>query len=629
MTPPPVTAPSEPDLIIPEDLLESTFFDEPVSSIPPVDEPAYTVQDDIQEDEEAYEEEDQEYEEESPFFAFFSRNRKVLLICICSLILVALLGTIAGICVVNLSDPYDNRILNNVSVAGLNLGGMTKEEARTAITREYGNVYSNTDMVVTLSETVLTFSPADTGAKLDVDALVDDAYSYGRTGTKAEKESAYQSSLVSVHTIGLLPYLSLEEDYIRSVLQDYASGFESIFTEASYRLEGEQPALETDKFDKNAPCQLLVVTLGTPGMGADIESLYNEIMDAYSLRIFSIEKEEASPDAVPELPDLEAIYEELYIAPVDATIDMKTFKTIPGSYGYDFDLEEARRIVEQAEFGETVQISMRYVQPEILDDQVLFRDVLGSCQTKHTDNENRNTNLKIACAAINDTILMPGETFSFNECLGERTEQKGYKPAGTYSGTKLIDSIGGGICQCSTTLYYCTLLADMEIVDRINHGMPVNYIDYGMDATVSWGGPDFKFKNNSNFPIKLQAEVSDGYVKMQILGTDEKDYYIKMEYEFTGWEYHETVYEEHDKDSGYKDGEVLQAGSDGIYVRSYKCKYNKETDELISRDFEARSSYKRVDKVVVKIVEPEKETEPEETKPEETKPQESKPAETT
>lgn len=593
--------------------VREAFPEEPVSAPPAED----------------FSEEEEEYEEESPFFAFFSRNRKVLLICICSVVLVALLGIITGICYVNLSDPYDNLILNNVSVADLNLGGMTKEEATAAVEREYGRIYSTTDLVVTLSETVLTFSPEDTGAELDVKALIDDAYSYGRTGTKAEKEAAYQNSLTGVHTIGLLPYLNLKEDYIRGVLEDYASGFESIFTEASYTLEGDMPVLDTDKFDKNAHCQILLITMGTPGMGADIESLYDEILDAYSLCIFSIEKEEAAPDQLPEPPDLQAIYDELYIEPVDATVDMKTFKPIPGSYGYDFDLEEAQHLISQADFGEIVQIPMRYVEPAILDSNVLFRDVLGSCETKHTQDENRNTNLKLACQAIHDTVLMPGETFSFNDCLGQRTAEKGYKPAGTYSGTEVVDSIGGGICQISSTLYYSTLVADLEIVDRINHGLPVSYLPHGLDATVSWGYPDFKFRNNTNFPIKLQAEVSDGYVRMKILGTDEKDYYIKLESEITGYDRYETVYEEQEPGGKYKDGHVLKKGSDGIYARSYKCKYDKETHELISRDFEARSYYKRVDKVVVKIVEPEPETKPEETKPTETRPTEPTPTETT
>ena len=595
---------------VPQEPYQEAVFPEPDL---PQQEPVY--------EEEEYEDEDSE----SPFLAFFTANRKVLLICICCVVLVALLGTIAGIVFVNTSDPYDNKILNNVSIAGINLGGMTKEEAHAAIEREFGDVYSETDMVVTLSDTVLTFSPKDTKAKLDVDAVVKYAYNYGRTGTKAEQEAAYKSSLTSVHTIGLLPYLNLDEDYIRGVLEDYASGFESIFTEPSYKVEGEMPRLNMGDYDASAPCQTLLVTMGTPGMGADIEALFNEIMDAYSLRIFSIEKEEAGPDAVPELPDLQAIYDELYIAPVDASLDMTTFETIPGSFGSDFDLEAAGLLISNAQYGETVTISMRYIEPEILDNEVLYRDVLGSCETKHTNDEDRNTNLKVACAAINGTILKPGETFSFNDHLGERTEEKGYKPAGTYAGTKLIDTVGGGICQVSTTLYYCTLLADMEIVDRINHGLPVTYIDYGMDATVSWGGPDFKFKNNFNFPIKLLAEVSDGYVRMKIMGTDEKDYYIKMEYEFTGWEYHTTVYEEHDKDSGYYNGQVLQGGSDGIYVRSYKCKYDKETGKQLSRDFEAKSHYKKVDKVVVKIVEPEEETKPAETTPPTTAPTDPKP----
>ena len=623
--PAPAPASEEPTQVI---HLDEILTQQPVAeygAIPQV--PEYPIPEEASEPEMEYEEEYEE-EEESPFLAFFSRNRKVLLICICAVILVALLGTIAGICYVNMSDPYDNKILNNVCVADLNLGGMTRDEARTAIQREYGSIYSTTDMVVTLSETVLTLSPENTGAELDVDALVEDAFDYGRTGTKAEKEAAYQSSLTSAHTIGLLPYLNLDESYIRQVLDEYASGFDSIFTETSYKLEGEMPVLDSSLFDEDALCQLLVITIGTPGMGTDTEALFDEILDAYSLCSFSVEKEEASPDTLPELPDLQAIYDELYIAPVDSRIDMKTFETIPGSYGYDFDLEEAQRLVDQAQFGDTLQIPMRYIEPEILDNEVLYRDVLGSCQTKHTNDEDRNTNLKLACKAINDTILMPGETFSFNKCLGERTAAKGYKPAGTYSGTELVDSIGGGICQCSTTLYYCTLLADLEIVSRINHGLPVSYIDYGMDATVSWGTPDFKFKNNFNFPIKLKAEVSDGYVKMQILGTDEKDYYIKMEYEITGWEYHETVYEEHDSSSGYKDGQVLQNGSDGIYVRSYKVKYDKETNEKLSRDFEARSAYKKVDKVVVKIVDPEEET-TEPTVSQETSPAETKPAETT
>jgi len=253
---------------------------------------------------------------------------------------------------------------------------------------------------------------------------------------------------------------------------------------------------------------------------------------------------------------------------------------------------------------ETVQIPMEYVKPDILGDEVYFRDVLGECKTPHTNNENRNENLRIACSRLNGLILQPGEELSYNETLGQRTKENGWKPAPAYSGTTLVDSYGGGICQVSSTLYYCTLLSDLEIVSRINHGFPATYIDLGMDATVSWGGPHFSFKNSTNYPIRIEAKVEDGYVKIQLIGTDEKDYYIEMEYELIGSQSPETIYKEYypDNGEGYKDGDVITSAYKGYTVRTYKLKYDKETDELIIREEDRVSKYKKRDKVVVKII---------------------------
>ena len=575
-------------------------------------------------------------EEEEPSFGervldFFRENRKVLLVSVCTLLLIALLGTIAFVFLSSAADPYDGRILNNVTIAGINVGGMTRGEAEERIENTFSASYKDTPMVVVLPDDTLHLAPADTGARLDVSAVVKEAYNYGRTGTEAEQEAAYHASLTGNHVIGLLPYLNLDEDYIRGELELYASQFGSTLSQPTYKLEGAAPALDAENFDMDAPCQTLVITMGTPGLGLDINQLFNDILDAYSFHRFQVEVKEIAPEAIPEAPDLDAIYEEFYIEPVNATVDMQKYEPIPGSFGYGFDLELAKKMVSEANYGDMIQIPMIYLEPEIMEDEVFFRDVLGECQTPHTTNEKRNVNLGIACKALDGLVLNPGEEFSFNEALGERTADKGYQAAPTYSGVKVIDSLGGGICQVSSTLYWCTLLADLEIVFRVNHGMPVTYMDLGLDATVSWGYPDYQFKNNTNFPIKIQAEVSDGYVKMKILGTDERDYYVKMEAQIVSVEYPETVYEEHGPDEGYYDGEVLQSPSTGYIAKSYKCKYDKETDELISRDFEVRSQYKTVDKVVVKIVDSEKDKPTEDTKPTETtKPTEAtKPAETT
>ena len=270
----------------------------------------------------------------------------------------------------------------------------------------------------------------------------------------------------------------------------------------------------------------------------------------------------------PELPDLQAIYDDLYIAPVDDSLDMEQYKVVPGAFGYHFDMDSAEKLVSDAEFGETLSIPMEFLEPEVTGEDVYFRDVLGYCETPHTKDENRNNNLRRACESMNGLVLQPGDVFSYNDTLGPRTKENGYLRAGAYSGWVLVQSYGGGICQGSSTIYGAALHADLEIVHRKNHGYAVSYVDYGLDATVNWGGPDFQFRNSTHFPIKIAAEVSDGYVKVTILGTEERDYYVEMETEYT-------------------------IGSGTIYAQSYKCKYDRETDALISREKEAKSNYMR------------------------------------
>ena len=475
-----------------------------------------------------------------------------------------IVGSVFGI--IALTDPYDSRIVDNVTIGGISVGGMTRGEARKALKAELESSLYARDLVVSLPEQVLRMAAADTGIEVDISAAVKQAYRIGRTGTAEEKQADYASAVSEGCHISLEPFLSCNADYIKNLLQNYADKYDTQYADFSYALKGEKPALEEELFSSDAPCQTLTITRGMPRRELDVEAVFSQILAAYGENRLLLEIDEIEPLAVPELPDIAAIHEEISIAPVDATVSFETYQPVPGDYGYTFDQNTARRLVNHAQYGETVEIPMEYVEPEILRDEVFFRDVLGSCETKHTNDENRNTNLRLLCEALDGVILQPGDEFSYNDTVGERTRERGYLPAGAYSGLELVQDVGGGVCQGSTTLYNCVLIADLEVVFRINHGFTVSYVPFGLDATVNWGGPDFKFKNSSNFPIMILAEVSDGYVKMKIMGTDEKDYFIKMETEY-----------------GY--------GETGIYARSYKCKYDKETGELISRDLEARSAY--------------------------------------
>lgn len=549
---------------------------------------------------------------------FFYSNQKLILVGLCAAALLLILVVNAVFLIGNSGDPYDGRILNNVTVAGVNIGGMTKGEAARAVKSATEGTFTRYDMVVELPDTTLRFSPADTGAKLDVDGAVQAAFDYGRTGTQAEKDAAFNASLKGNHTIGLLPYLELNEDFIRAALKDYASQFDGIYSEPSYVLEGEMPELSVTLFNADAPCQTLVITMGTPGMGLNLEEIYNDILDAYSLNTFLVKVKDVAAEKTPAEPDLDAIHEEVSIAPVDTVMDMHTYETVPGSYGYSFDISKAQKLVDNAGPGESVRIPMEYIEPAVLDEDLLFRDVLGECETNHTKNENRTHNLKLACQAINGTVLKPGETFSYNNTLGERTTLKGYKTAPAQSGYNVVDQIGGGIDQGSSNLYYCALMANLDILARINHDHPVNYISYGFDAMINWGGADLKFKNTTNFPIKIEAEVADGKVKVRILGTEERNYYVKLTHEISKVMEPDTKYQTYTSDNlmGYEDGDVLVAGATGYQVKTYKLKYDRETDKLLSKDYITTTHYKKVNRVEVKIEDPEESTE--ETVPETT-----------
>ena len=565
-----------------------------------------------------------------------SKNRKIILISVCAVAVVLLISIIVGIWFFFGSPSDDGLILNNVMVSGINLGGMTREEAKETLHQATDHTYTELDMVVQLPDLTLNFTPSQTGAKLDVDAVVDAAYQYGRTGSRDEREAIREAALTTTHHIALLNYLSLNLDYIKSELDDYGASFNSTYIPSSVDFDIEAPILDAgnEKFKENAPCQVMTLTIGAPGRYLNMEELYNQILDAYSFNNFLVKAEMEEAETIPEPLDLEALYMQYRVDPVAAYLDIETNEVVYEIYGYDFDLEKALLQLEQAQYGDTIEVPFRYLLPEMDGktlSSLLFRDVLGAYETKHTANENRNTNLRLACAAINGKILAAGETFDFNTVVGKRTAAAGYKEADAYSAGETVQTLGGGICQVSSTLYYCTLIADLEIVNRSPHSYVSSYMPMGMDATVSWGGPHFTFKNNTNYPIRIEAKVEGGYVKIQLIGTDEKDYYIEMEYEVIGSESPETIYKEFEPDNaeGYKDGQVITTSYKGYTVRTYKLKYDKETKELISREEDRVSRYKKRDKVVAKVLEPTEPpteaTEPTEPKPTEPKPTEPKP----
>ena len=464
--------------------------------------------------------------------------------------------------VTRIMDPYNGQIVSDVSVGGVEIGGLTKGEAKKALQAAFGEQFSQKTMEIRFSEagTVLEklnirypansllISPEESHAKLDAAAAVKAAYALGRTDLDGSR------------TMSLLPYLGLDEAAIRSVADSYAQQLAQLYQDSSYTIQGTAP--DVTNYNESTPCQTVTLFRGYPGIEIDADALYNDILEGYNPGSFAVSYQGTVSAKKPVSPDLEGLWEQTRLAPEDPSVDLTSYQVIPGVHGYEFDLAEARQQFQNLAYGESTLISLHYTDPEIADEDAYFQDVLGHCETPHGDNENRNGNLRKACGMLDGLVLQPGQELSYNEALGPRTKELGWLPAPAYSGTKLVDSPGGGICQVSSTLYLASVYSELTIVERRNHGYPVSYIPLGMDATVSWGFADLKIRNDSPMPVKIQAEESDGYVRISILGTETRDYNVEMSY---------TV--------------------GGRYVRTYMSKIDKETGEVISKEPYALSGY--------------------------------------
>lgn len=170
-------------------------------------------------------------------------------------------------------------------------------------------------------------------------------------------------------------------------------------------------------------------------------------------------------------------------------------------------------------FDAQIAASGSEVQPEITQASAKEKyKTISTFTTNTTANKNRNTNVRLAAEAINGTIIKPGEEFSFNGVVGRRTEAKGYKGAAAYNNGEVVQEIGGGVCQVSTTLYNAVVRAGLEISYRRSHTFEPSYITPGQDATVSYDQPDFRFINNSKAAIGIKASYSNQKMTVSVYG---------------------------------------------------------------------------------------------------------------
>ena len=484
---------------------------------------------------------------------------------------------------------YPN-VFPGVTVGTIPVGGMSRSAAVDKIEKESGALYEGQNVSVTIYETTYDIPVEDVLQSVDSEQSAANAFAVGRTGNpfvrmwNVIKAATGQNEAQIAATV--------DEDGLTQALEDIAS---------KALTEPVEPTWEIGT-------DTMTIYAGKPGVNFDSAAV-EQVLDE-KIRLMDFEPYEVSVE-LSETPqiDIDKIAEQVIGDPVSATVSKEDGKTIvPEKVGVQFDVEEARTIIGDGS-AESYEIPVTTTAAKVTAEkleEVLFRDTLASCSTSLNEgNVPRTNNVRLASAAINGTILNPGEEFSYNNVVGERTTERGYQSAGAYSGNEIIDEVGGGVCQPSSTLYMAVLRADLEVTQRVNHSFTVAYTPLGEDATVSWGGPDFCFKNDTDYPIKILAEQSNGQLTMTIVGTKTSDKTVTTRTEVIET-YTPQRIEKKDNSMMVGQSRVEVSGIPGYSTRTYKIitENGQTTEELANT-----SNYIKRDEVVyVGTIQPKAET---------------------
>lgn len=481
-----------------------------------------------------------------------------------------------------LITSYKSTIINGVKIKDIDVSGLTKEEAIFKVSSAFDSKLQQ-PFTLKYNDYELEVFPAQFGISFSVEDAVNTAYSKGRCGNIFQNNyEALSSMLIGIN---INPAFSYSEETLDSLCSEMQTNFPDRLVDSNYYIENNN----------------LIISKGKDGVVIDKSKLLSEIIyyinNLYiNIPIINIPVEQKTATVL----DLQKIYNEVYRAPQDAYYTTNPYVVHPHVDGVDFaiSMEEATKLLEES--TEQCSIALKVLSPNVTTNQIgpeAFPDLLGTYSTTFaTSNVNRSTNIRLATQKINGTVIMPGETFSYNQVVGKRTVAAGFKSAAVYAGGEVTTGIGGGICQVSSTLYNSVLLANLEIVERYNHGFNPGYVPAGRDATVSWGGPDFKFKNSRNYPVKIIAKVSGGTISIQIFGLkSDNDYEVEIQSYITSYIKYKTI-QKQDATLAKGKTKVIQSGSNGCKAVAYRIL--KQNGEVVSKTLLSQDTYNPHNKIV-------------------------------
>lgn len=488
-------------------------------------------------------------------------------------------SVVAALCLATVGYTYlYPNIHFGVNAGTVEIGGMSITDAQKQI--EKSDVLDNASLPIKIYQTEYKIGVSEVANGLDSENSAKNAYEFTRTGGFFTRIANTMGALFGLNESKLS--VNVNDEALKTKLDEISAEAITEPVDPFWTVEGDY----------------LVVDKGSVGVSFDTEKLYKQVQDRIKTMDFStldvkVETTEQNPI------DVQYIYDNAQTAAKNATVDKTDGTTIlPSVDGVKFDLETAKEIIGDGS-EQTYKIPIERTPAAVTADQlagVLFRDTLASASTSlNASNKSRTNNVRLASEFINGTILNPGDEFSYNGVVGERTTDRGFQTAGAYSNGQVIEDVGGGVCQPSSTLYMAVLRADLEVTERHNHSLTVSYTPLGEDATVSWGGPDFKFKNNTDYPVKILAWQEGSSMSVKILGTKTTDKVVETDTDIIETIDYKTV-EKTDSSLSAGERETSQSGITGYKTVTYKIiTENGQTTKVKANN----SSYKSRDKIVL------------------------------
>lgn len=472
--------------------------------------------------------------------------------------------------------PKD-KIAGNVLAGSTDLGGMTLEEACEVL--KENNFYAGKTIEITSNGYKTQFTAEDISLAPDAEETAKLAFEVGKSKNILKNSCDFFKLLFTEQDVGYVP--SLDKDALNQLLYTFGATFNGEFTDYQISVEGDtatvMPRIAGQDKDTSQACDEIISYI-SDGIFADIP----------------VTLKKASTENI----IADELYEKIYSEPEDAEYiyEGNEISVKPQSIGVEVKKEDLEEAVKRLNSGEKVSVPVKTVMPSVTAETLkskLFNSTLSSYSTTYsTKAANRSSNIVLAASKINGKVLKPGETFSYNETIGDTTIANGYKVAPVFENGKTSEGVGGGICQVSSTLYSAVLYADLKVVERRNHSLTVAYVPKGQDATVSYGSIDFKFSNNTDYPLKISAATGGGTVTVSLIGTKrENERTVNLKHNIistTQPTNHET--QDPNMPSGTK--KVTSAGKTGYVVDTIKTVSENGVEVSSSRI--TRSTYKMV-----------------------------------